>query len=360
MERDHYAILGVPPDADADALKRAYRRLTLLYHPDRNVGDAATASRFAEVSLAYDTLSDPVRRAAYDRARTLSALTLPRSPSDLAQRVFGDVWGRKRKQRRRGRDVRYTLTLSFRDAALGVAQDIAFEGAVMCNVCAGQGSSQAPQTCKLCSGRGEVRGPGPLGAYQSCGRCDGTGLLVDAPCEACRGRGTQRAQRRFSVHIGAGSLSGQERVLPGQGEPGRFGGEPGDLRVTLAVTPDALLQRDEDDDLRCDLPVSVTLAALGGPTGVPGLRGVLEVTLPPGVQTGTVLRLRGQGVPRRTGGAGDLRVRVVVEVPHVDPHSAAAQTLARLHRELGEDALPKCRAFAEALARLVAPSSSTT
>lgn len=345
-EADYYAVLGVDRHAREDEIKKAYRRLTLQWHPDRHPGDTEAAERYRSINAAYNTLSDPVARARYEaELRTAAGLELTQrfdgqTARDLLQGVFGDVFGTKKRQRRRGRDLRYTLSIDLPEAVLGCSKEIEFEANGPCETCEGTGTrpgGRDPERCELCGGRGEVKGEGLLSPRTRCGRCDGTGLLQRDPCETCRGRGTNRRLRQFHVRIPPGTTPGAERVVKGQGEPGRFGASAGDLRVTVNVRRHPWLTRD-GEDIRCELPLSVTEAARGTSVGVPTVDGDVALEVPAGIRSGTHLRLRGKGVPRDGGkgrGRGDQLVRVRIETPRLDvegAHEAVADALDALER----------------------------
>ncbi|MEM6290269.1 MAG: J domain-containing protein [Myxococcota bacterium] len=326
MASDHYAVLGVDRSADADAIKKAYRRLTLQFHPDRHPDDPSAQERYRQINAAYDVLSDSRKRARYDaQSRLGGGLDLAnmgaegQSPRDLLQNVFGDVFRSRRRQRRKGRDLRYTLTISLAEAVSGGTHEISFEALGSCETCGGTGTRPGgapPKTCDVCGGRGEVKGDGLFAPWTRCGRCDGTGLLQDDACKTCKGAGTRRRTRSFTVNLPAGVQAGAEKILEGQGEPGRFSGEAGDLKITVRVRPDPFLER-RGDELRCELFVSVTEAALGAQIEVPTIDGPVRLDVPAGVRSGTKLRLRGKGVPRKKG-RGDQLVTITVETPVTD------------------------------------------
>lgn len=326
MAQDHYAILGVDPKSSADDIKRAYRRLALATHPDRHPDDPVAEERFRHISAAYAVLSDPAKRARYDTTRHLpEAFTGGQemnlqTAKDLLSAVFGDVLGRQRRQRKRGRDIRYTLTVDFAEAVLGTEKEIIFEALGACSTCGGTGETsggRGPETCSLCGGRGEIKGEGFFAPWTPCGRCSGMGLIHQDPCKDCRGRGARRESRSFRVRIPPGTEGGAQRVVKGQGEPGYFGGEPGNLLVTINVRDDPWLRRDGDDIL-CEVPLSLREAARGGKIPVPSVAGSLSVEIPPGVTTGARLRLRGKGVPQERGRPGDQIVTIVLETPRLD------------------------------------------
>jgi molecular chaperone DnaJ len=344
---DYYAILGVDAAASPEEIKKAFRRLTLEFHPDRHPNDAQNEARYRQINVAYDTLSDPGKRSRYDTQRRLGQLDLSRgldgqSARDLIGSVFGDVFGTRRNQRRRGRDLRYTLTVDLQAAVLGSQHTIEFEAPGPCSQCSGSGTKpggRAPDGCDVCGGRGEVKGEGLFARRTRCGRCDGTGLVQLDPCTGCKGSGGRRQTRAFEVKLPPGTAAGAERVLTGLGEPGRFGGEAGDLRVTVNVRPHPRLQRD-GDDIRCDVHVSVTEAAIGARVAVPTVDGEVELDIPGGIKSGTRLRLRGKGVPRTdarrgTPARGDQLAVVVIETPeHGDERVRAA--LSELERVCAE------------------------
>ena len=247
---------------------------------------------------------------------------------DFFTAVVGDVFGRQRRERRRGRDIRYTLTVELAQAVAGGEHEIGFEASGACSTCTGTGTrpgGRPPTTCPLCQGRGEVKGDGFLSRYTACGRCGGVGMIQRDPCQACSGRGSRREKRSFHVKLPPGTESGAERVVDGQGEPGQFGGPPGHLRLTINVRPHPWLRR-EGHDIVGELYVSVTEAARGGRVPVPILSGTAMVEIPAGVSNGAKLRLRGKGVPGEVGRPGDQIISVVVETPKITSPSGAPAT----------------------------------
>lgn len=328
---DYYAVLGVDRRATPEDIKKAFRRLTREWHPDRHPDNDEAQDRYRQINEAYNVLSDPSARSRYDTTVRMQGLDIAKgfdgqTARDLLGNVIGDVFRARRRTRRKGRDLRYTLTVSLEEAVLGGSQDITFEANGACATCTGTGTrpgGKPPETCPVCSGRGEVKGDGLFAPWTRCGRCDGTGLLQVEPCEACNGTGKRRQERTFTVRIPPGTEPGAEKVIAGEGEPGRFGGEAGELRVTINVRPHAWLSR-KDDEIRCDLPVSLGEAARGAQVPVPTVDGPVLVDVPPGIRCGTKLRLRGKGVPiprdrRKRGGPdrGDQLVTIVVETPQV-------------------------------------------
>ena len=342
--QDHYAVLGVPRDASADEIKRAYRRLTLESHPDRFPGDLEAERRFREVTEAYEVLGTPAGRARYDASVAtrpfgldLSRATEAPSATELLGNVFGDVFGSRRRTRRAGRDVRYTLTVSFEESILGSAHKVEFETLGPCSTCDGTGTRPGgrPATaCDVCQGTGEVKGEGLFARRTKCGRCDGTGMIQLDPCQDCRGKGSRRERRAFNVNLPPGTESGAEKILRGMGEPGRFGGEAGDLRITVNVTPHDWLRR-SGEDIVAAIPVSPSQVALGARVEVPTVDGWVELSVPAGMADGARLRLRGKGVPSGPGKRGDQLVELKVETPAVDRLPArAAEELRRVLERL--------------------------
>ena len=346
--QDHYAVLGVPHSATADEIKAAYRRLALATHPDRHPDDPDAEARFRAISTAYAVLSDPAQRSRHDTQRLLPDVLINaqgqgvslQTAKDLLNAVVGDVFGRQRRERRRGRDIRYTLTVELAQAVLGGEHEITFEAPGACSTCGGGGTKPGGRpaiTCPLCQGRGEVKGEGFLRRYSACGRCGGVGMIQQDPCNPCSGRGSRREKRSFHVKLPPGTESGAERVVDSQGEPGQYGGAPGHLRVTVNVKPHPWLRR-EGADIVGELYVSVVEAARGGRVPVPTLTGTAIVDLPAGVATGTKLRLRGKGVPAEAGRPGDQIVTVTLETPKIsNPQSPGVAALAALESAFAAD-----------------------
>ncbi len=355
---DYYAILGVTRDADEAEIKKAYRRVALESHPDRFPDDEDAHERFRRASEAYEVLSDPAARARYDTTRLLpESLDLTKPPSvatarELFGNLFGDVFGNRRKQRRRGRDIRYTLTVDLADAVLGSVHTIHFEAKGACESCKGSGTEPGGREavdCPTCEGTGEVKTGGLFSPRSRCGRCDGLGLIQRDPCKACRGRGVLKQERSFDVRLPPGTDAGTEKILRGQGEPGRFDGEPGNLRITVNVRPHPFLVRD-GQNLRTTVPISITRAALGGKVPVPTIDGWVDMEVPPGVSSGSKLRLRGKGVPDTRGGRGDQFVELLVETPTNLAGTRTRELLLELERTSErENVLPKRQALLDAM-----------
>ncbi len=340
MAKDYYELLGVSKNASADELKKAYRKLAVKYHPDKNPGDKAAEDKFKEISQAYDVLSDPQKKAQYDQFGH-EAYTAHGGrggaggggvdPFDIFSQVFGgargggsifeEFFGGGRRNPNGpvdGNDLRYDLEIDFEDAVFGTDTKITIPRMNNCDTCGGSGCEpgSGKTKCVSCGGTGQVTASnGFFSVRQPCGRCGGTGEVIDKPCRKCRGTGQVRIEKSLQVHIPPGVDTGSRLRVAGEGEPGRRGGAPGDLYVFMHVRPNAVFSRD-GNDLLCDMPVSCALAALGGVISVPTLTGAVKMRIPEGTQTGTVLRLKGKGVPAlRGGGRGDLHIRVRVETP---------------------------------------------
>jgi molecular chaperone DnaJ len=357
QKRDYYEVLGVPRDADAATLKRAYRELALKYHPDQNPGNKDAEERFKEVSEAYTVLSDPDKRARYDR-RGFEGVSGGdagfgvdvASFTELFENLFGDLFGRKKKQP--GRDLRYTLELSFEEAALGVKKVITVPAKSECGECGGtggKGGEAGLRVCSTCSGKGEVKvQQGFFSLSKPCTTCQGAGKIVVEACPACKGSGTVEKERQFDIAIPPGTEDGATRRVAGQGEPGRRGGSPGDLHVIVRVKPHPIFRR-EADVIVCEVPISMTQAALGAVVEVPTLDGKVEMRVPPGTQSGAIFRLRKKGLPQGRGARGDAHVRLLVETP-MALTDRQRQLLEELARTLGPEQGPQQAAFRDKLA----------
>lgn len=329
-KRDYYEVLGISKDASAAELKKAYRRVAMKYHPDRNPGDKSAEDKFKEASEAYEVLSDSQKRAAYDQfghagvdqSGGMGAGTGGFGNfSDIFGDVFGDIFGGGRGARggpSRGADLRYNLQLSLEEAVRGTSVEIKVPTLVACGSCAGSGAKKgsSPKTCTTCGGVGQVRmQQGFFSVQQTCPSCKGQGTLITDPCGSCGGQGRAEETKKLSVKVPAGVDTGDRIRLSGEGEAGGAGGPAGDLYVEVHVKPHEIFQRD-GRDLFCEVPVDFVDAALGGELEVPTLDGRVKLKVPPETQTGKLFRLRGKGVtPVRGGPRGDLMCRVVVETP---------------------------------------------
>ena len=332
MKQDYYEILGVSRDCDDGTLKSAYRKLALKYHPDRNPDSGDAEERFKQAAEAYGVLSDPQKRAVYDRYGHQGLQGAggpgfdPSQFSDFSDIIgdffgFGDLFGgggRRRHRAQKGDDLRYDLEISLEDTIQGLSADIQVPRTESCNRCGGTGAERNDglTTCPMCHGRGEViYQQSFLSIRRTCGQCSGRGQIIRRPCTQCRGEGYVRAERKLKVNIPAGVDTGTRLRLAGEGQPGTNGGPQGDLYVFVRVKEHAVFQRSEDD-LVCTIPVNVAQAALGTEVDLLTFDGLHTVKIPEGAQNGNRIRMKGLGVPRLQGhGRGDLVVVVDVRVP---------------------------------------------
>jgi molecular chaperone DnaJ len=332
-ERSFYEILGVARDADEKALKSAFRKKAMEFHPDRNPGCATSEAKFKEVNEAYEALSDPQKRAVYDRfgKAGLNGAGGPGAggrQEDILRDVFGDFgdvfsefFGASRRHAApsRGADLRYDCEISLEEAYFGKAQEINVPTLERCEPCSGSGAEpgSTPETCAACNGVGRVAmTQGFFTMERTCGRCQGKGVLIKSPCKTCGGRGAGRRDRKLVVNIPAGILHEQKIRLTGEGEPSLRGGQRGDLYVFVNVRPHDIFERDEQD-LYARAPLPMSTAALGGEIEMPTIDGGrVKVAIPEGAQTGARMRLKGKGMPNVRGGPlGDLYVELFVETP---------------------------------------------
>ncbi len=330
-KRDYYEVLEVAKSAAADEIKSAYRKKALQFHPDRNPGSKEAEEKFKEASEAYAVLSDAEKRAKYDQFghgglganpfEGFGGFGFSGSINDIFGDIFSEIFGGARGGRRsvsRGADLRYNLQLTFEQAAFGTEAPIKIPRAKRCEGCNGSGARQGSgfKPCPSCGGAGEVRfSQGFFSISRPCSQCGGSGKHITDPCPTCHGAGKTEAQASLSVKVPAGVDSGTRLRLTGEGEPGDNGGPPGDLYVFLQVAEHPLFHR-EENDLLCEVPISFTEAALGGTIDVPTLEGKTKIKIPPGTQSGKVLRLKGKGIADLNGyGRGDQHVRLVVETP---------------------------------------------
>jgi molecular chaperone DnaJ len=325
-KRDYYDVLGVSRDADDAALKTAYRKLAHQYHPDKNQGSKDAEERFKEASEAYQILSDPDKRARYDRFGHVNGGVGEDFPfgagniNDIFGDIFGEMFGggRRTRARTRGADLRYHVEIGFEEAAFGSVTRITIPRATTCSTCKGSGAKPGTgaRTCPTCGGTGELRlTQGFFSIARTCHHCGGSGRVIVDRCETCNGAGAVREQASIEVKIPAGVDTGTRIKVTGQGEAAAGGGSPGDLYVIVQVHEHPIFKREETEIL-CEVPLSFTQAALGATIDVPTLDGPAKLKIPPGTQTGKVFRLKGKGVPSlQGGGRGDQHVRVFVETP---------------------------------------------
>lgn len=334
-KRDYYEVLGVAKNAGEEEIKKSYRKLAMKHHPDRNPDDKGAEARFKEAKEAYEMLSDPQKRAAYDRfghagvdPNVGAAAGAPGFNGGFAEAfgdIFGDIFGGAAGARAggrgnafRGADLRYNMELTLDQAANGFATDIRVPAWDSCEVCGGSGAKPGSKSknCATCGGSGAVRmAQGFFSIQQTCPTCHGSGRVIANPCTSCHGDGRIKHNKVLEVSIPAGIDEGQRIRLAGKGEPGANGGPPGDLYVEIRISPHEVFQRD-GDDLHCDVPVSIAAATLGSEIEVATLREKVSITIPEGTQSGKTFRLRGKGIKGvRSSYPGDLYCHVRVETP---------------------------------------------
>ena len=331
-KRDYYTVLGVEKGASEDELKKAYRKLAMKHHPDRNPDDKEAEAKFKEAKEAYEVLSEPRKRAAYDQYGHAGVdPSMGGRPgaegfggfADAFGDIFGEIFGQQGRGNRangvyRGADLRYNLELSLEDAARGAEVKIRIPSLDECETCHGTGAKPGtqPKQCGTCNGRGEVRvSQGFFSIQQTCPTCHGKGKVVSDPCAACQGQGRVKKSKTLSVKIPAGVDQDDRIRLTGEGEAGLNGGPHGDLYVVVSLKQHAVFQRD-GADLHCEMPISFATAALGGELEIPTLDGHATITVPAETQSGQTFRLRNKGIrPVRGSAAGDLYCHVMVETP---------------------------------------------
>src|SRR5438874_576112 len=356
-KRDYYEVLGVERNVADEEIKRAYRKLAVKYHPDKNPEDPHAEEKFKELGEAYDVLIDADKRAAYDRfGHAAFSQGMGRGggfhdPFDIFREVFSGAGGgifesffgggatTDREGRQRGSDLRYDMQISLEEAAFGVDKEIEVRKLDTCAKCAGKGAEPGSRTinCPSCGGRGQViSSRGFFQVSQTCPRCRGVGQIIEKPCRACDGEGRAENTSRIKLKIPAGIADGSRLRSSGNGEAGIRGGPAGDLYVVIHIKEHAIFQR-EDDNLYCEVPISFSIAALGGEIPVPTLEGKANLKIPAGTQSGQVFKLRGKGISNIDGrGRGDLMARLLVEVPtHLNPEQR--QKLEEFAQLCGED-----------------------
>lgn len=331
-KEDYYKILGVSRDASKDEIRKAYRKLAMKYHPDRNPGDREAERRFKDINEAHEVLRDDQKRAAYDRFGHAAFEHGGGEPgfggfaagggfADIFEEMFGDFMGGGRRGRpsNRGADLRYNLEISLEQAFAGAKVTVSVPSQTQCEACQGSGAAQGsrPETCATCRGLGRVRAQsGFFTVERTCAACGGTGQVIRNPCKGCGGSGRVQRERALQVSIPPGVEEGTRIRLANEGEAGVRGGPPGDLYIFIAIAPHRLFKRD-GADLYCRLPLPMTTAALGGTIEVPTISGErARITIAPGTQSGETLRLRGKGMSiLRSSARGDMFVEVAVETP---------------------------------------------
>ena len=330
-KQDYYELLGVSKGADDAELKKAYRRLAMKHHPDRNPGDTAAEEKFKDAKEAFEVLGDPQKRAAYDRyghdgvsnsaSGGAGGFGGGADFNDIFGDVFGDIFGGgggRGSRARGGSDLQYNLELSLEESVAGIEKSLKIPTQVACDTCSGSGAKPGTSTskCSTCAGMGQVRmQQGFFSVQQTCPTCRGAGEQISDPCTKCRGAGRVQEQKTLSVKIPAGVDTGDRIRLSGEGEAGEKGAPSGDLYVMVQVKKHSIFERD-DDDLLCTMPIDIITASLGGELEVPTLTGKVNLKIPAGTQADKVFRMRNMGIkPVRKNSTGDLLCRVRVEVP---------------------------------------------
>jgi molecular chaperone DnaJ len=368
-KRDYYEVLGVERSADGAAIKTAYRKLAHQFHPDKNHGSKEAEEKFKEASEAYEVLSDPDRRARYDRfGHQNGQAGFPgdfpfggagASINDIFGDIFGEMFGgggRRQRARTRGADLRYHLEIAFEDAAFGTTARITIPRPKPCATCKGSGAKPGtgPRTCPTCGGAGEIRlTQGFFSIARTCHHCQGQGRVVVDKCPDCGGAGGTREQASVEVKVPPGVDTGTRLKLGGEGEPAPVpGGAPGDLYVVVQVREHPVFTR-EDTEVLCEMPISFSQAALGAAIDVPTLDGPAKLKIPAGTQTGKVFRLKGKGIPALSGGGrGDEHVRIFVETPS-QLTKEQRELLQRFAEIAGDEVHPRARTFWEKVRDLV-------
>lgn len=347
-QRDYYEVLGVSKDVSDAELKKAYRRLAMKYHPDRNPDDEAATEKFKEAKEAFEILKDKEKRAAYDQFGHAGVSNQPSGGfgggadiNDIFGDVFGDIFGGGRRggsgsRVYRGDDLQYNLEVTLEEAVAGTSTEIKIPNLISCEVCDGNGAKRgtSPSTCSTCHGVGQVRmQQGFFSVQQTCPACRGKGKVITDPCAKCRGQGRIKKEKTLAVKIPAGVDTGDKIRLSGEGEASDSGGPAGDLYVAIVVKSHPIFQRD-GADLLCTVPINFATAAIGGELEVPTLDGRVKLKIPVGTQTEKSFRLRGKGVkPVRGGAVGDLIAKVRLETP-VNLNSEQRELLEKFHETI--------------------------
>lgn len=370
QKRDYYEILGIDKNASSEDIKRAYRRLALKYHPDRNPADKKEAEeKFKEISEAYAVLSDPQKRAQYDqfghagidsrytyedifRGADFSSIF---EDLGIGGSIFEDIFegfglfgSTRRTRRRRGSDLQYDLEISFEEAAFGTTKDFIIPRHEICTACKGEGAApgHGRVKCPKCGGTGQISTSHGFGFFfsRTCERCEGEGAIIEKPCQKCKGTGRVVVERKINVKIPAGIESGMRLRISGEGEAGLRGGHRGDLYVLVYVKPHEIFER-HNSDIYCEVPISIVQASLGTEIEIPTLEGKVKMKVPAGTQSGKIFRLKGKGLPNlHDHGHGDEHARIVVETP-ANLNAEQRRLIEEFAKASGEDTFPKSQSF---------------
>ncbi|MES0370712.1 MAG: molecular chaperone DnaJ [Mariprofundaceae bacterium] len=361
-KRDYYEVLGIEKDADANTIKRSYRKFAMKYHPDRNPDDDTAAENFREVTEAYEVLSDESKRSRYDRyghagvddqmggfgAGGFQDSHAYRDFGDLFGDVFGEAFGfGGRQQSNRGSDLRYDLTITLEEAAAGREVELEIPKHAQCDTCDGSGARPGthPVPCSTCGGHGQVQmNQGFFAVRRSCPNCHGTGKKIESPCITCGGSGRKKVNKKLKIKIPAGVYHGAQVRVSGEGEAGAQGGPSGDLYIVVSLKEHNIFERD-GADLHCTMPITFPQVTLGAEVEAPTLTGKVKIRIPAGTESGRVFRLRGHGVPDvRTGHTGDLYVRVHIAVPK-KLSEKQEECLRKFAEEAGDEVYPERSSF---------------
>lgn len=370
QKRDYYEILGVDKNASTEEIKRAYRKLALKHHPDRNpTNKKESEEKFKEISEAYAVLSDSQKRAQYDqfghagidsrytyedifRGADFSSIF---EDLGIGGDIFADILegfglfgGGRRTRRHRGSDLQYDLEITFEEAAFGTAKDFVVPRHEICPTCKGEGAAHGhgKTRCPKCGGAGQISTSHGFGFFfsRTCDRCEGEGTIIEKPCQKCKGTGRVVVERKLNVKIPAGIENGMRLRISGEGEAGLRGGQRGDLYVLVYVKPHEIFER-HNSDIYCEIPISMVQAALGAEIDVPTLEGKVKMKIPGGTQSGRIFRLKGKGIADlHDHGRGDELVRITVETP-ANLNAEQKRLLEEFAKVSGEDAFPKAQSF---------------
>lgn len=360
-KRDYYEVLNVKKNAGKEEIKKAYRKLAMKYHPDRNPDDKTAEEKFREAAEAYDVLSDDTKRQKYDQfghaglggggfdggAAYRDFQDIFGGFGDIFEEFFGGGGRRSSSRARRGDSLRYDLEITLDEAYSGTEKEIEIPRQEQCDTCSGSGCAKGyePEICPQCGGTGQIHvTQGFFSISRPCNRCGGQGKTIKNPCVSCHGSGLRMKERKVKVKVPAGSMTGLKLKMAGEGESGVNGGPPGDLYIVISVQPHPIFERD-GENLICEIPISITQAALGAEINVPTLTESVNMKIPPGTQTGKVFKLNGKGMPNLRGyGHGDQLVRVFVETP-TKLNARQRELLEEFAEISGEHTNPKSNSF---------------